>query len=387
MSEEAEAASPKTSSSDAPAGAPGLVTIDLDALASNYRHLRERAAPAECAAVVKADAYGLGAAKVAPVLWREGCRTFYVATLAEGRSLRALLPEATIYAFDGLMPRTADLFADLEVRPVLNSIDEIREWAAHCRMAGKRLPAGLHLDSGMNRLGLPEAELDAVASDRALLESFELSLVMSHLACSDTPEHPKNQAQRDRFDALRRRLPDVPASLANSGGVMLGESYHFNQVRPGIALYGGQPAAGNDHRFENVVTLESRILQLRTSPAGDTIGYGATRHIDAPRRIATIAAGYADGISWLLSAGDGKPPLSVYLGPHPAPVMGRISMDLITVDVTDIPDEYASRGAMVQIIGPRQPIEAIAEQAQTVNYEILTNLCRRAARRYVGGDA
>ncbi|MFD0987177.1 alanine racemase [Methyloligella solikamskensis] len=387
MRDEAKTASPPALDIDDTAGAPGLITIDLDAVAANYRHLRDRVAPSECAAVIKADAYGLGMAKIGPVLWREGCRTFYVATIAEGRALRQLLPKATIYAFDGLMPGTADLFAELDIRPVLNSIEEIREWAAYCGKIGTPLPAGIHIDSGMNRLGLPEAELDAVAEDLSLLDAFTLSLVMSHLACSDVPKHPKNEAQRTRFDALRRRLPAAPASLSNSGGVMLGEAYHFDQVRPGIAIYGGQPAPDADHRFANVLTLESRILQVRTSPAGETIGYGATRHIDAPRRIATVAIGYADGISWVLSAGDGKSPLNAYLGPHPAPLMGRVSMDLITLDVTGIPEEYASRGALVQIIGPRVPLETIADYAQTVHYEILTNLCRRAPRRYVGGDA
>ncbi len=387
MRDEAETASPQIPDHDVEAGAPGIVTVDLDALTANYRYLRDLAAPAECAAVVKADAYGLGAAKVALALWRAGCRTFYVATLKEAETLRGLLPEAVIYAFDGLMPGTAARFEAANIRPVLNSADEIREWAAHCRKSGERLPAGIHIDSGMNRLGLPESEIEEVAGDPALLDAFPLSLVMSHLACSDMPDHPKNEVQRARFDALRKRLPDAPASLANSGGVMLGADYHFDQVRPGIALYGGQPAEDSDHRFENVVTLESRILQIRTSPAGDTIGYGATRRIDTPARIATIACGYADGISWVLSAGDGKPPLNAFLGDHPAPIMGRVSMDLITLDVSNVPEGLAKRGALVQLIGPRIPLEVIADFASTVNYEILTNLCRRAARRYVGGES
>jgi len=385
--EEAETASPEIPEHDPEAGAPGIVTIDLDALIANYCYLRKLAEPAECAAVVKADAYGLGIAKVAPALWGAGCRTFYVATLKEACSLRDLLPDATIYVFDGLMPGTAAIFEAANIRPVLNSAEEIREWAAHCRSAGKPLPAGIHIDSGMNRLGLPEAEIEAVASEPALFDALELSLVMSHLACSDMPDHPKNEAQRARFDALRKRLPHAPASLANSGGIMLGAGYHFDQVRPGIALYGGQPAEDAEHRFETVVTLESRILQVRTSPAGDTIGYGATRHIDTPARIATIACGYADGISWVLSAGDGKPPLNAFLGDYPAPIMGRVSMDLITLDVTGVPEELARRGALVELIGPRVPLELIADFASTVNYEILTNLCRRAARRYVGGKS
>lgn len=386
MNEGASSATKSPPISGTPAAAPGLITIDLGALAANYRFLRDFAAPADCAAVVKADAYGLGMDKVAPVLWREGCRSFFVATLEEAQTLRTLLPQAVIYAFNGLMPATAQLFSGLGIRPVLNSADEIGEWIAFCNERNTPLPAAIHIDSGMNRLGLPERELREIARAPERLRAFTLCLVMSHLACSDTPDHPKNEAQRSRFDELRKLLPEAPASLANSGGVMLGRAYHFDQVRPGIAIYGGQPAEDCPHRFENVVTVEGRILQIREAPVGETVGYGATRRIEKPARLATVAAGYADGISWILSAGDDKAPLNAYLGDHPAPIMGRVSMDLISLDVTGIPESHAHRGALVQLIGPSVPLETIAGHASTVNYEILTNLCRRAPRRYVDGE-
>jgi alanine racemase len=371
--------------SPAPSGAQAVLTVDLDALALNYRRLSQQAAPAECGAVVKADAYGLGLSRVAPRLWREGCRSFFVATLGEAEQLRALLPDAVIYAFNGLLPGTAPRFAEFRLRPVLNSAEEIGEWAGFCQSAGGRLPAAIHLDSGMNRLGLSPAELDAVTGRKDLFAAFALTLVMSHLACADQPEHPNNEAQRRLFEARRKHLPEAPASLANSGGILLGRAYHLDLVRPGIALYGGEPWRDATPRFAPVVRLEGRILQIREAQAGDTVGYGATRHLRSPARIATVAAGYADGLPWALSAGDGVAGLNAYLGPHPAPILGRVSMDLITLDVTGIPETHAARGRFATLIGAECPPEAAAAHAGSVNYEILTNLCRRAFRRYVGG--
>ncbi|QKP78785.1 alanine racemase [Methyloligella sp. GL2] len=366
--------------------APAVLTIDLDALAANYRFLRDRAAPAECAAVVKADAYGLGVDKVAPVLWNEGCRSFFVATLGEALTLRALLPEAIIYVFDGLLPGTAPVFAENAIRPVLNSADEIAEWAAFCAETGAKHPAAIHIDTGMNRLGLSGHELEQFLDGKTDTSAFALTLVMSHLACADTPEHPANAAQQTRFAQAISRLPQVTASLANSGGVVMGADYHFDLVRPGIALYGGQPSEACEHRFQTVVTLSCRILQIREAGAGETVGYGATKTLQAPTRIATIAAGYADGLSWLLSAGDAVDGLHAYLGPHAAPILGRVSMDLVTLDVTGIPETHAKRGAFAEVIGPNVPLETLAGHASTVNYEVLTNICRRALRRFIGGE-
>ncbi len=223
------------------AGETAILTIDLDALLANYRRLRALAAPAECAAVVKADAYGLGMAEAAPALRREGCKTFFVATPGEAKALRKLLPDATIYVLAGLMPETADEFRKHDLRPVLNSAEEIREWAALCASAGEALPCAVHIDSGMNRLGLSAAEVEAVAGARDLWAALKLSLVMSHLACADEPEHPKSETQRKIFDRLRALLPKAIASLANSAGILLGRSYAYDLVRPGIALYGGKP--------------------------------------------------------------------------------------------------------------------------------------------------
>jgi alanine racemase len=336
--------------------------------------LRDLAAPAECAAVVKADAYGLGMAAVAPALARAGCKTFFVATLGEAEELRGLLPGATIYVLAGLQQDTAPVHRRLDLRPVLNSADEIEEWAAFSKSA-----------RAMNRLGLSTAEVEAVAGAKSSWNAFELALVMSHLACSDEPGHTKNEVQRKAFDALRAKLPKATASLANSAGILLGRAYHYDLVRPGIALYGGKASHAAAGRFARVVQLAGRVLQVRDVPPGETVGYGATRTLKRHSRVATIAVGYADGVFRALSVADNREGLQVHFGSHPAPLIGRVSMDLITVDVTDVPRELARRGAWVELIGTHVAAHEFAAHAGTIDYEVLTNLGTRAARRYTGG--
>ncbi len=367
------------------AEASAILTIDLDALSENYRRLAEHAGPAECGAVVKADAYGLGMAEIAPALWRVDCRTFFVATLGEGHALREMLPDATIYVFNGLFEGTAPLFHRHDLRPVLNSADEIAEWAEYCEQTRARLAAAVHIDSGMNRLGLSAAEVETVAAAQQLWPAFELVLVMSHLACADDPAQPKNVAQRHLFERLRQKLPEAPASLANSAGILLGSNYAYDLVRPGIALYGGHPRRKGENPFCQMVRLDGRIVQVRNAEAGETIGYGATRTLRRTSRIAAVAAGYADGLFRLLSAGDDVDGLSVFVGSQAAPILGRISMDLITIDVTGIPEHLARRGAWVELIGPNVTAQTHAARVGTIDYEVLTNLGPRAFRRYIGG--
>jgi alanine racemase len=362
-----------------------ILTIDLDALAANYRRLRDLAASAECAAVVKADAYGLGMAEAAPALARAGCRTFFVATLGEATALRALLPGAIIYVFSGLMPGTAELYRAADLRPVLNSAEEIREWASFCAGRAEQLPCAVHIDSGMNRLGLSADEVDQVAEAHDLWRAMTLSLVMSHLACADEPDHPKSEAQRKTFDRLRARLPRALASLANSAGILLGPDFAYDLVRPGIALYGGHPRRHGKNPFRPVVHLRGRVLQVRHVAPGETVGYGATHTLKRASRVATVSVGYADGFFRSLSHKDGQEGFVVYLGPHAAPILGRVSMDLITVDVTAVPEDISRRGAWVELIGPNVPAQTMAHHAGTIDYEVLTNLGRRAMRRYLGG--
>jgi alanine racemase len=369
-----------------PPEARAVLTIDLAALRANWRKLNEAAGQAECAGVIKADAYGLGLEEIARALGDAGCSTFFVATLAEASRVRYVHPAATIYVLDGLLPGSAAFYAGFDLRPCLSSLAEIREWAAFCDATGRRLRAAVHIDTGMNRLGLPVEEAGALAAERALFERFELALVMSHLACADEQMHPMNAAQRARFENLRAMLPPAPASLANSGGVFLGSDYHYDLVRPGIAIYGGRAFQGLPNPMQWVVRLQARILQVRQLSAGEPIGYGATFHTERPARVATLACGYADGFLRALSGTAVKPGPVGFIGDYPVPVVGRVSMDLITVDVSDVPPELAQRGVWVEVMGARTTIDDLTDLAGTIGYELLTRLGRRVHRVYLNGS-
>ena len=365
------------------AAARALLTVDLAGIKANWRWLSAVAKGAECAGVVKADAYGLGLEPVVGALWDAGCRTFFVATLVEGARLKAALPNATAYVLDGLMPGTAPVYPDRGLRPVLGSVAEISEWAAYSRAVGSRLPAAVQIDTGMNRLGLPAAEVQALAAAPTPLGDFEVSLIMSHLACADALESPMNARQKAAFDALRAMLPEAPASLSNSAGTLLGADYRYDLVRPGIALYGGRAIEGRPNPAAKVVRVESRILQIREAAAGDVVGYGATCTLTRPSRIATIATGYADGFLRSITGPIGRPPPPAYIGGHPAPIVGRVSMDLVTLDVTDVPPALAQRGAWAELIGRHVQIDDLADSSGTIGYEVLTRLGPRFQRIYV----
>lgn len=369
-----------------PPDARAVLTIDLGALRANWGALNRASGRAECAGVIKADAYGLGIREIARALVAEGCRTFFVATLAEARIVRLAHPPATIYVLDGLLPGAAAHYTGFDLAPCLSSLDEVREWAAWCEATGRRLRAALHIDTGMHRLGLAAADVEQLAGpERALLDRFDPALVMSHLACADMPDHPMNVRQLERFNALRSKLPPARASLANSGGVFLGPDYHFDLVRPGIALYGGRAFEGHENPMRWVVRLQARILQIRHVAAGEPIGYGATFEAVRDSRVATLACGYADGFLRALSSPTGKPGPVGHVGEHPVPVVGRVSMDLITVDVTDVPEREACRGAWVEVLGARTTIDDLTDRAGTIGYELLTRLGRRVHRIYADG--
>lgn len=368
-----------------PDSAPGVLVIDLDALARNYAKLRALAAPAECAAVVKGGGYGLGAERIGPALFAAGCRTFFVATLAEAVRLRGALPGAAIFVLDGLFPGSGAEFADARLQPVLGSLDEIEEWAAMCRRRGAPLPAAIHVDTGMNRLGLKAAERRALAARPGMLAAFPVSLAISHLACADTPEHPKNEAQRLDFLAFAASLGDLRPrlSLANSAGLFLGPGFRFDLVRPGVALYGGNPFAVRPNPMEPVVHLYGRVAQLGEAEAGETIGYGAALTLKRRTRYVTVSTGYADGYFRLLGGTDGHAGALGHIGEWPLPILGRVSMDLIMFDVTDIPPRLAQRGGFVELIGPRFTVDQAAALAGTIGYEILTSLGPRYHRIYL----
>lgn len=343
--------------------------VDLDALAENHAVLTRAAPSAEVAPVVKADAYGLGMAPVARRLAAEGARRFFVARIAEGEALRqALGPEPTIYVLDGCPPRTAPRLAAARLTPVLNSAEQAKAW-------GPR-PAALHVDTGLNRLGVSADEAAALAASAGL----HVELVMSHLACAHAPDHPANARQLEAFAAVRAAFPGARASLASSGGVFLGPAYHFDLVRPGIALYGGGPFERPDPRIRPVVTFEAPVLQVREAPAGAAIGYGAAFVAERPMRVAIVAAGYADGIPRAAS-----PRAEVWFAGARRRVLGRISMDLTAIDVTGC--DEAHTGAMVQLLGDDILLDEAAAAADAISYELLTRLSTRAQRVWRGSGA
>lgn len=361
---------------------PALLTIDLGAIVANYRLLAARAAPAEVAPAVKADGYGLGMAPAAGALARAGARRFFVAWLAEGVQLRALLPDAAIHVLNGLEPGRAAAYREHRLIPCLDSLATIREWIG----AGGGAPAVLHLDTGISRLGMPPEESAELARDRSLLDRLDLVLAMSHLACGDDPTNPMNAEQRSRFlgaiEALGLGGGRVPLSLAASSGIFLGPEFHLDLVRPGAALYGLAPLNGHANPMRQVVRLQAKILQVRRVDRGMTVGYGATHRTTRPARLATVSAGYADGLFRALGNRG-----HAYLGAVRVPVVGRVSMDLLTLDVTDAPPELARRGATVDIIGPDHSVDDLAEEAGTIGYEVLTALGRRYPRRYLDAGA
>ncbi|ACA17034.1 alanine racemase [Methylobacterium sp. 4-46] len=353
------------------------LTINLRALAANWRRLAEEAAGAECAAVIKADAYGTGIDRAGPALWRAGCRTFFVAHLSEAERARAALPEAVIYVLNGLPPGSAPAYRDRALRPVLGSREEIEEWAAFCRARGERLPAALHVDTGMNRLGLSPDEALALAGGAAL-EDVAASLLVSHLVSAEVPGDAVTARQVADFARVAAAFPGLTASLGNSAGTFLGARARHEMVRPGYALYGGNPRPGGPNPMRPVVRLDATILQVRDVPPGATAGYNARWTAPGPRRLATLSLGYADGYP---RAGSGR--AEAVVAGRRCPVVGTISMDLVILDVTDAPPEAARRGARATLIGEGLDIDEVGQRAGTIGYEILTNLGRRSERAYI----
>lgn len=358
-----------------PGHASSVLTIDLGALKSNYRLLAKHAGNAVCAAVVKADGYGLGAEPVAHALAEAGCRTFFVATLDEAIALRAVEPKIIIYYLNGLMPGEADACAEHQIRPVLNDPGQIDRWSGF-RFEKDVPPSALQIDTGLSRLGLTPRETEQLCAAPERLENIGLDLVISHLACADEPDHPLNAAQRDAFTAATTSLPIAKRSLAASSGIFLGAPWHFDMVRAGAALYGVTPSRSKPNPMAQVVHLQAKILQVRDVDTPQSVGYGATRRFTGPTKVATVAAGYADGLPRSLG-NEG----TAYIGNIAAPVIGRVSMDLITLDISNVPD--AKPGDMVDLIGPYNDADMDAEAAGTIGYEILTRLGRRYRRRYI----
>lgn len=353
------------------------LTVRTFAIAANFRTAQRLASPSVVAGVVKADAYGIGLTPVAEALLQAGCDTFFVARLEEGIALRTLARRARIFVLDGAQPDMVPALISYNLTPVLNSLAEIAAWSATARTTKTQLDAAVHIDTGMNRLGLAASELKTLAAEHArLLSGLRVVLWMSHLACSDEPDAKMNAVQLERFKTALAMLPEAPASLSASGGILLGKDYLFDMVRPGIALYGGNPQPGFANPFQPVVRLATKIMQVRAAPKGETVGYSATHRLKRPSLLATAALGYADGIFRTLSNSG-----AVAVNGIKAPIVGRVSMDLLTFDVTDVPGTVAA-GQDVELIGETISLDDVATAANTISYEILTSLSRRARRRY-----
>ncbi len=351
-----------------------ILDVDLGAVVANWRNLSARHSGGPAAAALKADAYGLGARPVAVALHAAGCRHFFVAHLAEAQAIQDLLPDAMLAVLNGLWPGDAPAYAASGIAPVLGSLAEIDAFTAQARAIGHPLPALLHIDTGMHRLGLPMDELDALAADPTRLEGLRLLYVMTHLASAEHPGDAINQRQRDRFHHACDRLPRAPRSLANSSGIFL-PGFGSDLARPGAALYGVNPTPGQPNPMRGVVRLLAMILQVRHVPAGEGVGYNSTWTAARPSRIATVPVGYADGYPRSLTNR-----AEACFDGCPVPLVGRVSMDLATFDVTDVP--AAVPGAWLELIGPNMPVDEVARRAGTNAYEILTQLGRRYRRTY-----
>ena len=367
---------PTSDISSRAAPAASILTVDLDAIAANYRMLSVKVGSAVCAGVVKADAYGLGLEPVARRLWREGCRVFFVASLEEAIALRGILAEAEITPLNGLLPGEEPHYREHRLFPTLNDLGQVARWSAYCSSHGDA-SAVLHVDTGMSRLGLSAMERSRLLETPDLISGFECRYLISHLACADAPDHALNLQQQTEFASVVERVPHVCASLSASSGIFLGADWHFGMVRAGVALYGGAPTEGRPNPMSPVIRLDALVLQIRDVDSPETVGYGATHKFAGNTRVATVAAGYADG--YLRSVGGHA---AARWRNQTLPLVGRVSMDLITLDATSAAG--LKTGDTVELIGPDYDINALARDAGTIPYEILTSLGRRYGRRYLG---
>ncbi|QQR40989.1 alanine racemase [Devosia rhizoryzae] len=364
-------------------GLGGQLSIDLGALARNWRALDKVSAGALTAAVVKADAYGTGIDMASKALHAAGARFFFVATPDEGMAVRAAVPDAHIFVLYGLYPGAANLYIRQNLMPVLSSIPMLEEWLAKCVERNEAYPAGFHFDTGINRLGFRLSEAGQVR-ERIERLGYAPQMVMSHLACADQPNHEKNRTQLALFGSVISQFPGIPASLANSAGLMTGRDYHFQMVRPGIALFGGRAVSGRKNPMAPVVTLHVPILQITDGRIGETVGYGANYTLNRTSKLAVLGYGYADGLLRSLSGSNSRPGGKVFIRGRVCPIIGRISMDLTIVDVTDLGGDLPSPGEGAEVFGPNVSVDDQADAGGTIGYELLTSLKGRYSRNYVG---
>ncbi len=376
---------PETAGTLAEPDTGGTLTIDLAAIAANWRTLAHQALTVECAAVVKANAYGLGLEPVTAALAKAGCKTFFVADLAEARRVRTRARDAAIYVLNGCTPEGSPAFVEINARPVINSMTELAEWDAFAAAHDWHGGAALQVDTGMNRLGISPEEAAALAP-RTQTENHGITLLMSHLACAEVADHPLTVSQIKLFRELRSLYAGIPASLANSSGIFLGDAALYDLVRPGAAIYGVNPTPSHPNPMRGVVELTGRILQIRNIAEGQTVGYGATWTAKRASRIGVVALGYADGLLRAASGTDTAPGGVAIVGGKPCPIVGRISMDLACIDITDLSD-VVHRGDPATLIGGGIGVDDFAAAAGTIGYEVLTRLGMRCHVVYRGLQA
>jgi alanine racemase len=364
----------------------GRLTIDLDALVANWRFLAEKSKPAQTGAVVKADAYGLGIVHIVPVLWQAGCRTFFVALAEEGLRVKAVAPDARVFILNGFFAEAFPVYEQSDLIPVLGSLHELGLWTKLNKGSAAKLPYALHVDTGMNRLGLGVDEALTLAADE---QAEKPVLLITHLATGDDPAHALNQRQFESFQKLRAAFAGIESSIANSPGIFHSASGNFDLSRPGVAMYGGEPLSDSTNPMRPVVTLEARIVQIRTGLKGETVGYGATATLKRDTRIAICSVGYADG--YLRSASGSGVPLrnavpgggEGFVAGKKVPVIGRVTMDLTSFDITDLAENAVKPGDYIEFLGPNIALDDAARAAGTIGYELLTSLGNRYHRRYL----
>ncbi len=361
----------------------GHLTINLKALADNYKLLDNRSSSSvETGAAVKASAYGTGITEAAPALYEAGCRTFFVATLGEAAALHDLIPEATIAVLNGFDPSLKTDYKAGNFIPVLNALKDIEEYAAYSKSEGMKMPAFLHFDTGMNRLGLQKNETEKLIQNKGILDTFEIKGIMSHFVASDEKGHPLNDQQFKTFKAITQNFQGVTASLCNSSGIFRSKEYHFDLTRPGVALYGANPTPETENPMYRVVNLDVPALQIRKAEAGDTAGYNATHRFEKEEMLVVVSLGYADGFLRSLS-GKGK----LFWKGYELPIRGRVSMDLTICSLANVPeDEYPTAGDHIEVLGENQSVDDLAKDAGTIGYEILTSLGPRYTRTYIRED-
>src|SRR6266702_3885315 len=378
--------SPEAKQVAALASATGILTIDLDAIIANWRKLEKTAVPAECGGVVKANAYGCGAEQVSRALAKAGCKTFFVANLEEARVVREAVPSAAIYALGGFFQNTGEAYAKIDCKPVIGDLNELAEWDVFCRRSGWSGGAAIHIDTGMNRLGLTVTEAQGIIP-RINAGDHGITLVMSHLVSAEQLNNPVNARQLMAFREIASLFTGVPASLANSSGVFLGAQFQFDLMRPGAALYGVNPTPEADNPMQPVVDLKARIVHVRNVERGDSVGYGGTWTARRPTKLAIVSAGYADGYFRAAGSNDGTRGAEVVVAGKRCPIAGRVSMDLMAVDITDLEKNAVRRGHMATLIGEGITVDELAHHFGTIGYEVLTSLGPRYARVYKGGEA